>query len=171
MAHNLSFNNGRAEMAYAGETPWHGLGTKVEGLQTVADMLRQAGLEWTVSTQPLYSPDPVNGGYRPVSGRVEIKRDDTHVGLGIATDRYFPINNGKAGDVMEAVLTEGGAHVEVAGALGQGERCWMLAQLPDSFEAVPGDTIKPYILLAWGHDGKHGLALKATPIRVVCQNT
>jgi phage/plasmid-like protein (TIGR03299 family) len=31
--------------------------------------------------------------------------------------------------------------------------------------------VRPYVLLAWGHDGKHGLAAKLTPIRVVCNNT
>ena len=31
--------------------------------------------------------------------------------------------------------------------------------------------MRPYFLLAWGHDGKHGLAGKLTPIRVVCNNT
>jgi phage/plasmid-like protein (TIGR03299 family) len=31
--------------------------------------------------------------------------------------------------------------------------------------------VRPYFLLAWGHDGKHGVAGKLTPIRVVCKNT
>jgi len=42
MAHQISEVSGRAEIAYAGETPWHGLGVKVDGLQTAADMLRHA---------------------------------------------------------------------------------------------------------------------------------
>ena len=32
MAHQISEVSGRAEIASAGETPWHGLGVKVDGL-------------------------------------------------------------------------------------------------------------------------------------------
>jgi len=47
----------------------------------------------------------------------------------------------------------------------------MLAHIPADFEVTRGDQVRPYFLLAWGHDGKHGLAGKLTPIRVVCNNT
>ena len=30
MSHEVEMVDGVAQMAYAGETPWHGLGTKVE---------------------------------------------------------------------------------------------------------------------------------------------
>ena len=29
MSHELEMVNGKAQMSYAGETPWHGLGTRV----------------------------------------------------------------------------------------------------------------------------------------------
>src|SRR5438552_18694571 len=47
----------------------------------------------------------------------------------------------------------------------------MLAHTQSYFEVVKGATIRPYMLLAWGHDGKHGLAGKLTNVRVVCNNT
>lgn len=165
MAHRLSFHNGRAEMAYAGDTPWHGLGARVAGLQTTAAMLEAAGLTWRVELAPV----AVDG--REVAGYRATVREDSRTVLGIVTDRYQLIQNAAAGDVMDALVTEGGAHVEVAGALDDGRRCWMLAHIPGDFEVTRGDVVKPYMLLAWGHDGKHGLAGKLTPIRVVCDNT
>jgi phage/plasmid-like protein (TIGR03299 family) len=165
MAHEISLQGGRAEIAYAGDTPWHGLGVKVDGLQTAAAMLKAAGLEWTVGTAPVFC----NG--REVTTHRAVLRGDTSAVLGVVSDRYTPIQNTQAGDVVDALVTEGGAHVEVAGALGNGERCWMLARIPGEFDVVKGDTVRPYFLLAWGHDGKHGLAGKLTPIRVVCNNT
>jgi len=45
MAHQISEVSGRAEIAYAGETSWHGLEARVDWLQTAADMLRHGGQE------------------------------------------------------------------------------------------------------------------------------
>ena len=45
MAHQISEVSGRAEIAYAGETRWHGLGVREDGLQTAADMPRHGGHE------------------------------------------------------------------------------------------------------------------------------
>ena len=42
MAHNVE------TMAYAGELPWHGLGTKVESDLLPYDMQIAAGLDWAV---------------------------------------------------------------------------------------------------------------------------
>ena len=170
MAHRISVNNGNAEIAYAGETPWHGLGTRVDGLQTAADMIKCAGLEWTVELRSIYFDARVDG-VRPVPGFQAVVRTDHCVTLGIVTKQYQPIQNTQAAEMMDALATEGDAHVEVAGALETGERCWMLAHIPADFEVVSGDAVRPYVLLAWGHDGKHGLAAKLTPIRVVCHNT
>ena len=171
MAHNISIKNGKAEMAYSGEQPWHGLGTRVEGLQTAQDMLRHAGLLWTVSTRPMMAMSMAGPLSIAVDDYRAIVRDDNDLVMGVASNRYVPIQNTQAGEVMDALVTEGGAHVEVAGALGQGERAWMLARIPGDFEVVKGDVVQPYALLAWGHDGKHGVAAKLTPVRVVCQNT
>ena len=41
-------------MAFAGEVPWHGLGTKVSSDMTPNQMLVKAGLDWTVSKRPAY---------------------------------------------------------------------------------------------------------------------
>ena len=56
-------------MAYAGEVPWHGLGTKVEDNLTPAEMMKAAGLDWTVSKRPAEVKD--NDTY--------IKSDDWNV--------------------------------------------------------------------------------------------
>ena len=45
-------------MMYAREVPWHGFGTKVEGLQTAEEALVAAGLDWEVQQRPLYYRDP-----------------------------------------------------------------------------------------------------------------
>ena len=53
MAHELEIVNGEAQMAYVGDLPWHGLGTKVEADLTPDQFQKVAGLDWTVEKQPL----------------------------------------------------------------------------------------------------------------------
>ena len=142
MAHQISEVSGRAEIAYAGETPWHGLGVKVDGLQTAADMLRHAGLEWGVGLQQVCRQDG-----RPVDGFRFTVREDCDVVLGVVTEHYQLIQNTQAAEVMDALVTEGGAHAEVAGALEAGQRCWMLAHILADFEVTTGNAMQPYILL------------------------
>ena len=44
MAHMIETVNGKAQMAYSGDVPWHGLGVKVPSDLTPAQMLEAAGL-------------------------------------------------------------------------------------------------------------------------------
>ena len=53
MAHELEIVNGQAQMAYVGDLPWHGLGTKVEADLTPDQFQKVAGLDWDVEKQPL----------------------------------------------------------------------------------------------------------------------
>jgi phage/plasmid-like protein (TIGR03299 family) len=89
----------------------------------------------------------------------------------MASKNYKPVQNLQVAEIMDAIVSEGNATVEVCGALGNGGECWMLSRIPDTFEVTRGDQINNYVLLAWGHDGKHGIAGKVTPTRVVCRNT
>ena len=54
MAHEIEIVNGVAQMAYAGQKPWHGLGTEVPADLTPVQMLEVAGLDWEVTKVPLY---------------------------------------------------------------------------------------------------------------------
>jgi phage/plasmid-like protein (TIGR03299 family) len=177
MAHGLSFKDGRAELAFSGKTPWHGLGTQVDELQTVDGILMAAGLTWTVETRPVSFPliGKVEGSEVIVQTEIPehraIIRTDTQAVLGVASDRYYVVQNTEVGGLVDTLVAEGGAHCEVAGALHGGKVCWILSKVPGSFEVVKGDLVEPYMLCAWGHDGRHGIAAKLTPIRVVCHNT
>ena len=42
-------------MAYAGQLPWHGLGTRVSENISVDDMLKESGLDWEVQKVPAYA--------------------------------------------------------------------------------------------------------------------
>ncbi len=165
MAHRLTTTNGRVEMAYTGEVPWTKLGVQVEGMQSARMMLEHASMTWRVIMEPVYFKDGTE-----VPGKRALLREDSRGFFDIASDHYMPIQNVENADTMDALIANG-ATMETIGSLDDGKRCWALARIPGNFDVVKGDEIKPYVLMAWGHDGKHGVAGKLTPVRVVCNNT
>ena len=54
MSHELEIVNGKAMMAYAGDTPWHGLGTRVNTDLAPREMMVEAGLDWGVEKHPCF---------------------------------------------------------------------------------------------------------------------
>jgi hypothetical protein len=48
MSHELEIQkNGEANMAFVGETPWHGLGKRVPNDVSPQQMLKAANLDWS----------------------------------------------------------------------------------------------------------------------------
>ena len=171
MAHNIRTNaDGSSAIAYTGETPWHGLGQSCGHAMTAAEVIQLAGLNWTVSKEPLY---------RMRDGKSEVVPDafatvasDTREVLGVVGGQYTPLQNDVAFDFFDPIATSGEILFETAGALGKGEKVWMLARQPQhEFEVVKGDTIQSYLLLSNSHDGSSAVEARSTSIRVVCQNT
>ena len=168
MAHNITRKD---TLAYTGAMPWHGIGEDVRELQT-AQAMGERVYPWTVGAVPVYRRSSNEAlTFEVVPGYVGIQRSDTHDVLSVVTDQYRPFQNAQAMEVVDALIAEGQAVVEVAGSIREGRVCWALAQLPGEYTVIGADVVRPYFLLAWGHDGKHGVAGKLTFVRVVCNNT
>lgn len=166
MAHNLATIGGRVAMAYQGETPWHQLGTRIDSDPSILGALGAASLDWTVTARPTFLDDG-----RKVPSCNAIVRDFDGEILSTVSDSYSVIQYRDAFDVFQPAATQHGLTVEAAGALGKGERAWMLFKLPTTVEPVPGDAVNGYGLAITGHTGSQAFEFRPTPIRVVCQNT
>ena len=78
-------------MTYVGETPWHGLGNKVEENITLEEFQKEAGLDWTVSKRQVqyHSFDPQYGlQHLPFKDRFVLARDSDDRPFSVVSGRY-----------------------------------------------------------------------------------
>jgi phage/plasmid-like protein (TIGR03299 family) len=165
MSHNISVSGGVAEVFTAGEPAWHRLGANVAKAQTWEEACRLAHLDWTISKRQL--TNPATGEVIP---SYALLRDDTNAWLSTVGAEYTPIQNTEAFSFVDGLIGEHGAHYVTAGALGRGDRMWVLAQLPATIEPVKGDKSLPYLLFTDPRGGGSAIA-RLVMTRVVCANT
>ncbi len=168
MAHMIEFLDGKASMAYAGETPWHGLGTQVPADVTPDQMLKAAGLDWTVTPIPAFAEI---GGKQVDIGRSALVRDVDNKVLDVITNDWIPNQNEKAFEFFNDFVAAGEMEMHTAGSLRDGQLVWALAKVKESFELFNGDTVESYLLFTNPHKYGWSIDVRFTPIRVVCNNT
>ena len=149
---------------YVGETPWHGLGVRLDNPATSEEAILAAGLNWEVGLEPVAVKGKWIDGYKAI-----VRNTDNRV-YAIVHDRYTPIQNKQAFEFFDSVVGTKEAIYHTAGSLKDGARIWILAKLTSSL-AIKGDQIDKYILLSSSHDASKALQMFLTPIRVVCMNT
>ncbi len=169
MSHAISTVDGKVEMAYAGERPWHGLGVQVPGLMKTEEALTAAHLDWDVEKHPMSVTN--EHGIFDVPDHFAVMRSDNQGILGVVGNRYETISNKDAFAFFDGVLGESQGQIETAAALGVGEKVFMMARLPDVQEVIPGDVMEQFLLVHTSHDGSSNLEVMFTNVRVVCQNT
>ena len=171
MAHELLVENGKAAMMYVGEVPWHGLGQKLDKPATSAEAIKAAQLDWEVTKIPLYTKS--KSRYRILNKTFGIVRTDLPEPpvFGIVGENYRVLQNCEAFAWFDEIAGQGAAIYHTAGALGNGERIWILTKLPGEIRVKGDDVSEKFLLLSNSHDGESSVQVKFTPIRVVCQNT
>lgn len=151
-------------MFYVRETPWHGLGVKVEKALSSRKALEIAGLNWNVIQKPIYTDDNV----LIPSFKANVRESDGKI-LGVVTDRYKIVQNKEAFAFTDSLLGEG-VKYETAGSLQGGKKVWLLANLPEKYKILD-DEVNSYMVFSNSHDGTGAIKVAMTPIRVVCNNT
>ena len=96
-------------MMFAGETPWHGLGNKVDSTITISEAIENAGLNWNVGLKNLQTVDGI-----PVSHRATYREDTGNV-LGVVGPRYTPLQNQDAFDWFQPFLDANECSLHTAG--------------------------------------------------------
>ena len=175
--HNLEIVDGVAQMAYAGETPWHSLGKRVPADLTPEQMCKAAGLDWEVERRIAYVE--VNGKraastsgalVRKANGR-NIKEERILTFLP-NRDKWFELQNKEAFSFFNDFVMEGGMEMHTAGSLADGELVWALAKIKESFHVLKRrDEVQSFLLFTNPHRFGRAIDVRFTPTRVVCNNT
>jgi len=153
-------------MFYVNETPWHGLGKKLQSAPTVREGIVESGLDWATELQDIYLADG-----RKVPARATVRGTDRSI-LGVVGPRYVPLQNVEAFDWFEPFIESGEASLHTAGSLQNGKKIWVLAQINrENSEIVRGDEVAKFLMLSNSHDGTTAIRVGFTPIRIVCANT
>ena len=166
MAHELEMIDGKAQMAYVGELPWHGLGTLVERELTPDQFQKVAGLDWTVEKQPLVTATGVK-----IKNKEALVRTSDNSVLDVVGTGWNPVQNSDAFEFFHEYVMAGDMEMHTAGSLKDGQMVWALAKTKESFELFNGDQTDNYFLFTNPHQFGKAINIRMTPIRVVCNNT
>lgn len=177
MAHMIENNT----IAYKNETPWHGLGFRVDPNASGMEMLKAAGMDWKVQRRTLAMRGDLTNPevdrnkmlVDELQGFKAIVRSDNNSVFCIPTAKYNVVQNEEIVDTFREYCEAGHASMETVGGIRNGAVVWALAKLNGGSEAMlkGGDALKGYILMSTSHDGSLSTTAKATQVRVVCNNT
>jgi len=168
MAHQLE------QMAYVGQTPWHGLGNQLTQNQPIGVWAKQAGMDWRIESSDVnYMAKNKRGQsiIMPYEEQRVLYRSDTHAPLSVVSQRYQEVQPMEILEFYRDLTEQSGFELETAGVLKGGKKFWALARTGQSTTLKGKDVSNGYILLATACDGTLATTAQFTNIRVVCNNT
>jgi phage/plasmid-like protein (TIGR03299 family) len=175
MAHNINRHEitGKDAFFSVQEKAWHGLGQIVQDYPTSKEAIVFAGLDFEVEKRPLFTNmAPDTAADILIKKQFATVRTDTNQPLGIVGSKYNIVQNVQAFEFFDAIVGDDtGILYETAGALGDGERIFITAKLPDYIQVGRKDLIEQYVFLTTSHDGSGSIMAAFTPVRIVCNNT
>ena len=168
-----------------GGLPWV-LGTDVSNCTTAQEVMKVAGLDWSVQKCELVGKMPFRIGsnnelgedafvhdgniYRECPNAFATYRTDINMPLGIVKDKYEIVQNMDAFNFFNNAIGEGKAIWDKAACLNMGEKVYVSAKLPVQTSVGKDDVIDNYLVFSNGHAGNSSVDIMITPIRVICTN-
>ena len=153
-------------MAYAGELPWHGLGTEVSNELTPLQMMQKAGVDCEVEQQKIVTESGLE-----INDKVALVRTSDNTLLDVTGKDWKPVQNEEAFTFFSEFVAAGDMEMHTAGSLKEGRNVWALAKVKESFDVFGEDRVDSYLLFSNPHQYGKAVDVRFTPIRVVCNNT
>jgi len=160
-------------MAYAGDTPWHGLGNQLAPNQPLEVWAKQSGMDWKIEESEVRFVAGTSGlgSIHAFPEQKVLYRSDTKAPLSVVSSRYKVVQPESILEFYRDLTEVGGYQLETAGVLKDGKKLWALARTGQSISLKGGDQVNGYLLLATACDGTLATTAQFTSVRVVCNNT
>lgn len=143
---------------------WSHVGKSVEGCHDMGQVMKSAGLDYTVVAEPIYK-HITDTEFRPIPNRfVTVRESDGHV-YDVVSDKYKIVQNPEAFDFVNFMGED--IQYEKAGETTSG-MVYIIAKLPDV--DILGDNFTPYVIFRNGFGGKVKITAAICPLRIVCEN-
>lgn len=162
------------QMAYVGQTPWHGLGNQLSANQPLEVWQKQAGMDWDIKEASVQFTDVVDDTQSRLITFPQSKvlyRSDTQAPLSVVSQRYQVVQPREILEFYRDLTEVSGFQLETAGVLKGGKKVWALARTGHSATIQANDVTNAYVLLATACDGTLATTAQFTAVRVVCNNT
>lgn len=171
MAHELAFfTDGRARMAYVGDTPWHGLGQELTVGAPLEVWAKEAGMDFEIAGAPVTYTAQSGKTYAQGSKQVRYRKD-TDEALGVVGNKYKVVQPIQILEFFRNLTEDHGMQLETAGVLFNGAKYWALCRTGNEARIKGQDVIRQYLMLATACDGSLKTTAKMVDTRVVCNNT
>ena len=144
-----------------------GFGEEIKNPSSYNDVLDQAGLNWTVSANPVFTE--FMGKMIEVPNSKIIVRDADEKPLGIVSDKYKIVNNSDAFAFTESIYNSKDIEFIRGGSYRGGSSTWLEAKITGEF-SVLGDETECYLLFLNSHDGTGSVRCMIVPNRIACSN-
>jgi phage/plasmid-like protein (TIGR03299 family) len=175
MAHELTIReDGYTEMAFVGDTPWHGLGQELNKGADMATWKKAAGMDWDIMASPVkFEVGDCNREIEDIEfpSQNVLYRSDNNMPLSIVSDKYKPVQPSEVLDFFDSLVKEAGFRLHTAGTLRGGKRLWALAETGRFGEVCKDDGVGGFLLLSTSCDKTLATTARFTTVRVVCNNT
>ena len=153
---------------------WRKIGKSVTKAMTAEEAIKLGGLDFTVKV----SENPVTTLVGDKTITVENrfltyaeKQDGTLSGIGVIGNRYVPIQNRDAFDMLNNIVDESGAHFDTAGTFGGLGKCYVSMKMPENIVVGNGaDAIETYLHCVNSHDGTSSFKIYVMFLRQICTN-
>ncbi|HET7268815.1 MAG TPA: DUF932 domain-containing protein [Oleiagrimonas sp.] len=160
-------------MAYAGDVPWHGLGTQLQPDQPIEVWRHSAGMDWDIEESEVRYVIGENGigTINAFPSQKVLYRSDTKAPLSVVSKRFQVVQPSEVLEFYRDLTEVAGFQLETPGVLKEGRKFWALARTGQSTTLKGHDQVDGYLLLATACDGTLATTAQFTSVRVVCNNT
>lgn len=170
MAHMIDMTGNRANMAFVGDLPWHGLGQELTADASIETWQKEAGMNWNIMEGPVMYQDVLRGETKTYDDKKVLYRGDTGTALSVVGSEYNVVQPHEVLEFFRDLVAQQNMSLDTAGCLFGGRRFWALANT-GRVASNEKDTVNGYLLLVTSADGTLSTQASFTGVRAVCNNT